>query len=223
MNLKKLSLLVASGLMFFIVLTTIIKTIEKSVYLSKERDIAALANEMDIEKKISSFNYVEVKEEKKEETENKDEEVKQQQSIEETKQNVVQKQEEVQPVATYTGKLTGYGGDCPGCSGYVACHTANGGSFNLKTDGMYYNDNAYGNVRILSAATNAFPCGTIIEVSNGIMNTFNAVVLDTGGSMKAAWNNGTVWMDLAFSTASDPSLGQANSGNTTFKVLRQGW
>ena len=161
MNIKKISLLVASGLMFVIVMTTVMTTISKSVYQSNERELATLS--------------------------------------------------------------TGYGGDCANCSGTLACRTFNGSSFNLKNDGMYYQDYTYGNVRILSAATSAFPCGSIIKVNNGIIEEFTAIVLDTGGSMRKAWNNGKVWMDLAFQTQSDPSISNANSNNTTFTVLRKGW
>ena len=220
MNIKKISLLVASGLMFVIVMTTVITTISKSVYQSNERELATLSNEMQITAMTTSFHYVEVKEEVKKEEQ---EIVKQTEEIKEEEKIKEEEEVSANPEEIYVGKLTGYGGDCANCSGTLACRTFNGSSFNLKNDGMYYQDYTYGNVRILSAATSAFPCGSIIKVNNGIMEEFTAIVLDTGGSMRKAWNNGKVWMDLAFQTQSDPSISNANSNNTTFTVLRKGW
>lgn len=41
--------------------------------------------------------------------------------------------------------------------------------------------------------------------------------------MKRAWNNGYVWMDLAFKTESDPDIYATTSSNTTYSVQRWGW
>ena len=222
MNMKKITLLVTSGLMFMLVVSIVIKTVSKSLYQKHEKNIALVkrsntSNET-LANMVKTFNYVEIAEEQPVAEEN---------VTTEQAAPVVQEAAPVQvsaePQAVYTGKLTGYGGDCPGCSGYLACRTREGSSFNLLSDGMYYNDAAFGSVRILSAATSGFPCGTIVQVNNGILPEFNAVVLDTGGSMNSSWARGEVWMDLAFSTASDPNLRSANSYNTTFKILRQGW
>lgn len=224
MNMKKLTLLVTSGLMFLLVMTTVVKTISKSLYLKGEKSIASIkranTSSESLANMVKTYNYVEIKEEKKEEEQPKEQVVEKKQEQPKVEENKVSNES---PQAVYTGKLTGYGGDCPGCSGYLACRTREGSSFNLKTDGYTYNDSTYGNVRILAAATSGFPCGTIIQVNNGIMNEFTAVVLDTGGSMNSSWSRGEVWMDLAFSSSSDPNLGSSNSSNTTFKVLRQGW
>lgn len=128
-------------------------------------------------------------------------------------------------LATYTGKLTGYGPDCAGCSskGNVACLTKNKTKHSLITDGIYYEDSEYGKVRILSAATSKFKCGTIIEVTKPGVTPFMAIVLDSGGDMRLAWSKGTVWMDLAYSSnamsGSDNLLGK----NIKFNVQRWGW
>ena len=82
---------------------------------------------------------------------------------------------------------------------------------------------AYGSVRIVAADLSKFPCGTIVTVDHPSLGTFNAVVLDTGGSMKRAWQNGLVWMDLAFTTESDPGIYSTTSSNTTYTVQRWGW
>lgn len=125
----------------------------------------------------------------------------------------------------YTGRLTGYGPDCPGCSvvGNVSCLTREGTRHSLINDGIYYTDTIYGEVRILAADNSAFPCGTIVKVNNGILKEFYAIVLDTGSTMRNAWRNGTVWMDLAFPSQSEALVGNATSSNTTFSVQRWGW
>lgn len=128
-------------------------------------------------------------------------------------------------IETFTGRLTGYGPDCAGCSGYgnLACRTKEKGTFSLKTNGIYYNDSEYGKVRILAAATSKFRCGTIITVTKEGQQPFNAVVLDTGGSMRKAWANGNVWMDLAYSTEAMAGSDNLTGHNIKFEVQRYGW
>jgi len=125
----------------------------------------------------------------------------------------------------YTGKLIGYGPDCVGCSGegYLACKTVDGTKFSLKYNGIYYNDNEYGNVRILAAATSKFPCGTIIEITKSGKESFLAVVLDTGGTVQNAWKNGNVVMDLAYSRNADSGSDGLTGNNITFNIKRWGW
>ena len=125
----------------------------------------------------------------------------------------------------YTGKLTGYGPDCPGCSavGNVACRTKVGTNHSLINDGLYYNDDIYGSVRILAADNTAFPCGTIVKVNNGTLKEFFGIVLDSGSAMRNAWKEGVVWMDLAFTTQKEARTGGATSSNTKFEVQRWGW
>lgn len=126
----------------------------------------------------------------------------------------------------YVGRLTGYGPDCPGCSsvGNVACFTKNHTNHSLIYDGIYYEDEDYGNVRILAADHLKFPCGTIVLVDNGLTEPFYGVVLDTGSSMRNAWRNeGTVWMDLAFESQEAARNGGITSKNTKYSVQRWGW
>ncbi len=68
----------------------------------------------------------------------------------------------------YTGIMTGYGPDCKGCSkvGNVACHTKDASKHSLINDGIYYEDDTYGEVRILAAYREVFPCGTMIKITN---------------------------------------------------------
>lgn len=128
------------------------------------------------------------------------------------------------PLSVSYGSTTGYGADCVGCSGTVACSTING-NHNLIDDGIYYNDSKYGNVRIIAADNSLFPCGTVMEIDNGIMDPFMAIVLDTGGAMRSAWSNGNILIDIAFSYENSSGINNATnrSGNVKFKVYRNGW
>lgn len=125
----------------------------------------------------------------------------------------------------YSGKLTGYGPDCPGCSkvGNVSCRTREGLNHSLTYDGLYYTDTIYGSLRILAADHDAFPCGTVVKVNNGILDEFVGIVLDTGSAMRNAWDDGIVWMDLAFTSQAEALTGGATSSNTSFEVQRWGW
>ena len=88
---------------------------------------------------------------------------------------------------------------------------------------MYYTDTVYGSVRILAADNGAFPCGTIVKVNNGILDEFYGIVLDSGSAMRNAWDEGVVWMDLAFTSQAEALTGGATSSNTSFEVQRWGW
>lgn len=123
----------------------------------------------------------------------------------------------------FQGRLTGYGPDCPGCSsvGNVSCRTKEGLNHSLINNGITYTDQEYGEVRILAAATSAFPCGTIIAVDNGILTPFYAIVLDSGYDMRNAWQNGNVWFDLAFE--SQASVTNVSNKTALFNVQRWGW
>lgn len=125
----------------------------------------------------------------------------------------------------FTGTLTGYSADCgAGCSGegYLACYTASKKKFSIKYDGIYYEDTEYGSVRILSAASQKFPCGTIVKVTKGT-DSYYAVVMDRGGSMNSAWNKGIVHMDLAFNSNDDVKKSNLTGKNIQFSVQRWGW
>ena len=126
----------------------------------------------------------------------------------------------------YSGITTGYGADCIGCSGTVACRTREGKNHNLINDGIYYKDQQYGDVRIVAADNSLFSCGTIIEVNNGRQKPFLAIVLDTGIDMRRAWRNqGVVHLDVAFKHESDPGTYDVTVKNNgaKFSVQRWGW
>lgn len=123
------------------------------------------------------------------------------------------------------GSTTGYGADCAGCSGTVSCVGLDGSSHNLVRDGIYYNDSKYGDVRIIAADNNKFPCGTIMSIDNGIFDPFMAIVMDTGSAMRNAWKNGKILIDIAFEYENSNGIHDATnkSGNVKFKVYRTGW
>jgi len=128
--------------------------------------------------------------------------------------------------ANYVGNTTGYGADCPGCSGTVACKTREGNNHHLVNDGIYYNDSQYGSVRILAASHKVFGCGTIIEVDNGREEPFLGIVLDTGIDMRKNWElYGLIHLDVAFVTQNDPAVYSmtATGQKAKFEVKRWGW
>lgn len=130
-------------------------------------------------------------------------------------------------LGVYNGIITGYGPDCATCSGVgnVACKTKNKESFNLLRDGIYYNDDEYGNVRVLAAALVEFPCGTIIKVESKTLGTFMGIVLDTGYDMRKHYDLGIYHFDVAYTTEKDEMVAKTTdmSGNVIYNVQRWGW
>ena len=110
---------------------------------------------------------------------------------------------------TFTGKMTGYGPDCKGCGGGVACIR-----YNVRNGNIYYNDKDYGKIRIL-AADKKIPCGTIVRVSNlrGYKD-FYAIVLDRGGAIKGNL------MDLLFVSEKSVDIGRES---VKYTIVRWGW
>ena len=217
MSIKKMSLLVSSGLVFLLVASIVINTMVVTRKKEKEMVSSKITFEIHPDKMVSSYNFVEVTETKEEVEEKKDEVVEDTIIVENTPAEVND--------AVYVGKMTGYGADCIGCSGVgaLACRAADGSRHTLTENGEYYNDATYGTVRIVAAALDQFPCGTIVKVDHPALGSFYAVVMDTGGSMRNAWANGLVWMDLAFKTESAPDIYATTSSNTTYSVQRWGW
>ncbi len=128
------------------------------------------------------------------------------------------------PSGNYFGRLTAYGADCKGCSGIVACKTPLNKYYNLDKDGIVYNDTEYGEIRILAAPHEVFPCGTIIKVTRESDEPFMGVVMDTGIAMRKAWKeNKKIIIDLAFSSELDPEVPKTTSNNVNYEVMRWGW
>ena len=113
----------------------------------------------------------------------------------------------------FTGTLTGYGPDCVGCSGIVACSPHP----DVRNNNIYYNDKEYGKIRIL-AADRSIPCGSIIKISNFkfIGDDFYGIVLDRGGSIVG------LTMDLLYPSEDDTVI-IGRQYKINFKIERWGY
>lgn len=115
-------------------------------------------------------------------------------------------------IFSFKGELTGYVGDCPLCTGYLACPPRT----NVIKKGIYYNDKTYGKIRIVASSRN-YPCGTILKFNVKKLSDepIIAIVLDRGVS-------GNV-IDL-LSDSEDYAIKKIGRvRNLTFEVLREGW
>ena len=82
------------------------------------------------------------------------------------------------PISTFSAELTGYGADCEGCSGILACAPIT----NVFEKGIYFEDATYGTVRVV-AASREYPCGTIMRFKSKKLDDepIIAIVMDRGG------------------------------------------
>lgn len=151
------------------------------------------------------------------------EETKEEQVIQEVVPAVVEKG--TGNYGEFNGTLVGYGPDCVGCTGTgnLACKTKQGKVHSLVNDGIYYEDEEYGKVRIVAAATSKFPCGTIVKITKTGKDPFLVVVMDTGATVKNAWAQGNVIMDLAYEKNALASSDGLTGKNIKFSVQRWGW
>ncbi len=110
------------------------------------------------------------------------------------------------PLDTYVGYITGYVADCPLCGGTLGCTGQN------VLDGTTnYNDNQYGNVRIV-ASSPSLACGSIVSYTLND-EKITAIVLDRG----VAGTN----LDLLVNQVGDAySIGKKY---ISYDVLRFGW
>ncbi len=114
----------------------------------------------------------------------------------------------------FMGTLTGYGPDCPGCGGIVACSP----NPNVLNGKIYYNDREYGKLRIL-AADYAIPCGSIIKIKNFKFipgKEFYGIVLDRGSAIVG------LTMDLLYPSEADTVI-IGRQRNIEFTIDRWGW
>ena len=114
----------------------------------------------------------------------------------------------------FTGTLTGYGPDCPGCGGNVYCKP----NPNVLNGNIYYEDSTYGKLRIL-AADYAIPCGSIIKIENFSFipgNEFYGIVMDRGSAIVG------LTMDLLYPSEADTVI-IGRQRNIHFTIERWGW
>ena len=138
------------------------------------------------------------------------------------------------PKGNFQGSLTGYGPDCRGCNGrgYVGCRDKHGVYHNLISDGMFYNDDEYGEIRIVAGPSGAvydggpsFSCGTIVHIKSKKVDLV-AIVLDRGSAMQSKLNNGKILLDLAFESEAEQLAEIRNiteRGTVEFNVKRWGF
>ncbi len=126
---------------------------------------------------------------------------------------IVTVEEEAPKNEIITGKLSGYGPDCYGCSGTLAS-----GKYVGNGD-IYYNDPTYGKVRIV-AGDRKYSLGTIIRIKNSkVGNDILAIVLDRGGAIGIGK---TYLFDLLFASQQE-ALKYEVSYNVNFEILRNGY
>ena len=115
------------------------------------------------------------------------------------------------PVGNFNGSLTGYGADCPKCSGFLGCNMVN-----VFKNGIYYNDATYGKVRIVATSKN-YPCGSILrfDVNKISSEPLIAIVLDRGVT------GNTVDLLSESEDFARKYVGRVN--NLGFDILRKGW
>lgn len=112
---------------------------------------------------------------------------------------------------SYTGDLTGYGADCPLCSGRLACMS----NLDLSGGRTHYTDKTYGSIRIVASSKN-LPCGTIIRFDSKKISDdpVIAIVLDRG----------VLGNDIDLLTPSEAYAGKyVGRSSITYDVLRFGW
>ena len=109
MSIKKMSLLVSSFLLFFLVASIVINTMVVVRKQEKGKVSSKITFEIHPDKMVSSYNFIEVSvtEEKIEENEKVVEENKEEVSV-----GVTTSTENESNDAVYVGKMTGYGADC---------------------------------------------------------------------------------------------------------------
>ncbi len=112
---------------------------------------------------------------------------------------------------SFIGTMTGYGPDCAGCSGTTGCAPRQ----NVTNGNIYFNDNDYGNVRIV-ATDREIPCGSIVRISNYQKEPIMAIALDRGGAIK-----GNIMDLLEASEQEAKKVGRQR--NIQFDIIRWGW
>ena len=124
--------------------------------------------------------------------------------INEEVEEVLNKKNEV-----LVGRMSGYGPDCVGCTGYLAYN-----SIYVGNGMIYYEDSEYGKLRIV-AGDKKFPFGTIVRINDSM----NVIVLDRG----AAIGIGKSFLfDLLFSSEYEANM-NGILVDAKFEILRYGF
>lgn len=112
---------------------------------------------------------------------------------------------------SYTGDLTGYGANCPLCTGHLACMS----SLDLSNGRNTYTDKTYGEVNIVASSKN-LPCGTIIR--------FNCAKISEEPIIAIVLDRGVLGNDIDFLSPSEEYASKyIGRSSITYDVLRFGW
>jgi hypothetical protein len=123
------------------------------------------------------------------------------------KLNQIQLADKYYPLDTFTGDLTGYGANCPLCSGKLGCTGQD-----VRDGTTMYNDPTYGTVNIVASSKN-LKCGSIITWDN-YGTKMTAIVLDRG----------VLGTDIdLLSPSEDYARQNVGRHKITYDVLRFGW
>ena len=165
---------------------------------------------IEVNKENSNQNKVELNETKEEKEETKEEIV-----VKGSYNPNLEVVSTIEPIATYHGKMTGYGPDCVGCSGITAS------GMNVMNGNIYYQDKTFGSIRIV-AGDKSIPFGSIIKITGISISTepVIAIVLDRGG-MIGFQEGKHAYFDLLHASEKDTySFGRQDA---TFELLRTGY
>ena len=112
---------------------------------------------------------------------------------------------------TYTGDLTGYGADCPLCGGTLACKP----SLDVLHGNVNYDDETYGNVRIVASSFN-LPCGSVIR--------FNSSRISSEPVLAIVLDRGVLGTNIDLLATSEAEASQSIGRSViTYDVVRKGW
>lgn len=118
----------------------------------------------------------------------------------------------------FSGNMSAYGRDC--CSSNPANWGLTASGFNIYTNGMYYNDNEYGRVRIIAASRDDFYLYSVIKVTDPIDGEYRAIVLDRGD--KNIGIGRKFVFDLVVESQEWARMNYGVHRNVNFEVLRIG-
>lgn len=126
------------------------------------------------------------------------------------KLNEIQMADKYYPLDTFTGDLTGYGALCPLCNGHLGC------TGKWVGDGTTtYDDEMYGNVRIVASSKN-LPCGSVI--------TFDAKHISDEPVVAIVLDRGVLGNDIDLLVPNeDYARKHVGRKKISYDVLRFGW
>lgn len=179
------------------------ESVEKNLIQEKKEDKPVEKKDNDVkvvEKKENNSNSVEIKDDSKDKESTKEE-------------NNQPSNVTYNVIETLTGKISGYGPDCYGCTS----NRTSSGRF-IGDGQIYYEDKTFGKIRIV-AGDKKYPYGTVVKISNYYNEPILAVVLDRGGEVGIEKK---FMFDLLFETEKD-ALKMGSRSYIKFEILRLGY